>query len=138
MADDPWFDWTPQFVLAQRIRDLREKVNEARADSVGDLRSILSAIDQLEVDIGRVLLRVHALADVLIEKGLISAEEMSAKAREIDGLDGEMDGTLHPSLFRTPEERDRAYSPRAFLAALEKETTSPKAFLRELEARDGQ
>jgi hypothetical protein len=66
----------------------------------------------------------------------VTSEELAAKARELDGLDGETDGVLHPAVFRTEAEQRRTLSPRAYLIAMEKQATSPKEFLANLEAED--
>jgi hypothetical protein len=65
MAEFPyWTDnWFATRAIKKKFDHLKEQVHDARAESVGDLRSIFSAIDQLEVDIGRTLLKLHAIAD---------------------------------------------------------------------------
>lgn len=138
MTEFPYWaeNWFATHEIKDRFGRLRQQVREAREESANDLRSILSAIDQLEVDVGRALLKVQAIVDVLEQKGLVTTEELASKAHELDALDGEMDGILHPSVFRTDEERARTPSPRAFLIAMEKETTTPKEFLAGLEKRD--
>ena len=138
MADFSYWteNWFSPHAIMTRIDRLKQQVRDARADSASDLRSILAAIDQLEVDIGRTLLKVHAVSDLLVEKGVVTTEELAEKASELDELDGQSDGILHPSLFRTEAEETRAPSPRAFLIALEKDAISPKEFLAELEERD--
>lgn len=132
-----WADnWFATREIKRQFSRLKDQVHDARMESAGDLKSILSAIDQLEVDVGRALLKVHAIVDVLEEKGLVSTDELAAKARELDAMDGQMDGILHPSLFRTEDEKKRVPSPRAFLTALEEGTVSPKEFLAQLEEQD--
>jgi len=129
-----WADnWFATREIKRQFDRLKGQLRDARSDSAADLRSVLAAIDQLEVDVGRVLLKLHAVVDVLVDKGLVAADQLAAKAQELDGMDGQSDGILHPSLFRTPEEQARAPSPRAFLIALEKQTESPKEFLAQLE-----
>lgn len=135
MSEFPyWADnWFATREIKKQFGRLKDQVHDARMESAGDLRSILSAIDQLEVDVGRALLKVHAIADALEEKGLVTTDELAARARELDSMDGKMDGILHPSLFRTEEEQSRAPSPRAFLIALEKKAVGPREFLAQLE-----
>jgi hypothetical protein len=138
MDDFPyWADnWFATRSIKERFDRLKNEVRDSRTDSASDLRSILAAIDQLEVDIGRTLLKLHAVSELLVEKGVVKAEELTAKARELDSMDGETDGILHPSMFRTEEEQSRSPSPRAFLIALEQQSASPKDFLAELEEKD--
>lgn len=132
-----WSDnWFRAHHIDKQIDRLKHKVLDARDDAGADLRSILAAIDQLEVDIGRTLLKVQAIVAVLEEKGLVATDELASKAAELDAIDGKQDGILHPAVFRTEEEQQRAPSPRAFLIALEKETVSPREFLAELEQQD--
>jgi hypothetical protein len=138
MSEFPyWSDnWFATHAIKKQFGRLKDQIQDSRMESAGDLRSILSAIDQLEVDVGRALLKVHAIAAALEEKGLVATDELAAKARELDSMDGEMDGILHPSLFRTEEEQNRAPSPRAFLVALEKKAVGTKEFLAQLEQDD--
>ena len=132
-----WSDnWFRAHHIDKQVERLKKKVLDAREDSGADLRNILAAIDQLEVDIGRTLLKVQAIVHVLEEKGLVTTDELAAKAAELDEMDGKADGILHPAVFRTEEEHQRAPSPRAFLIALEKDTISPREFLADLEQRD--
>lgn len=135
------FSWSESWRI-QKLRDdverLRTRVKSDSFSSAEDLRSVLASIDQLEVDLGRSLLKIHTLSEVLQAKGIVTAEELAAKSAELDALDGHADGGLHPSLFRTDEECRRTPSPRAFLVALEKEDlrVNPKDFLRQLEERE--
>jgi hypothetical protein len=135
MAKFPyWADnWFATQEIERQFSHLRSQVQKVGSEAAVDLRSVLASIDQCEVDLGRALLKLHALVDVLVDKGLVTADELAAKAQELDELDGESDGILHPTVFRTEEERARTPSPRAFLIALEKRTVSPKAFLAQLE-----
>ncbi len=119
----------------KRLDQLKTRAGDVQTESGADLRSILLMIDQLETDIGRALLKLHAVCDMLLQKGLLTAEDLMEKAVELDASDGQEDGVLHPSLFRTPEEHNTTLSPRMFLIELEKSPSvkSPKEFLSELE-----
>ena len=138
MTELPYWaqNWFATHEIKNRFQKLKHQVQDAREESASDLRSILSVIDQLEVDVGRALLKVQAIVDVLEQKGVVTTEELAAKANDLDALDGEMDGILHPSVFRTKQEQARTPSPRAFLIAMEKETSTPKEFLARLEQKD--
>jgi hypothetical protein len=138
MVDYPyWADnWFATWAIKKQFDRVKHQVRDARMESAGDLRSILAAIDQLEVDVGRILLKLHAVVGVLEDKGIVDTQELAQKARELDCMDGQEDGILHPSLFRTEIEQSRTPSPRAFLIALEQGTVSPKEFLASLEAKD--
>ena len=138
MAEFPyWADnWFATREIKRQFGSLKDQVRDASVESAADLRTLLSAIDQVETDVGRALLKIHAIAEVLVEKGLVTSEDLAAKAQELDGLDGETDGVLHPSVFRTEAEQQRTLSPRAYLIAMEKEAVTPKEFLANLEAED--
>lgn len=138
MSTEPY--WNENFFanaqIHRQFKRLRETVREAQFESASDLRTIFAAIEQVEVDVGRALLKVHALTEVLEEKGIVTSEELAQKADALDGLDGRDDGVLHPVLFRTEEERNRLLSPRAFLLAAEKTVETPTEFLARLENSD--
>lgn len=122
--------------LRKSIDKLRTQIDASRQTSGRSRRTLHATIDQLEVDIGRTLLKVHAITELLIDKGVVSAEELAAKAKEIDALDGAVDGALHPALFRTDAENE-AIEPD-FLTSLEKQdlNTNPKDFLAQLEKEE--
>lgn len=138
MSSEPY--WNRNFFANAQVRKqlnrLRETVREAQFESASDLRTIFAAIEQVEIDVGRALLKLHALTEILEEKGLISSEELAQKADELDGMDGQDDGVLHPVLFRTEAEQNRLLSPRAFLLAAEKVVETPTEFLSRLEQAD--
>ena len=124
--------------ISEGFRKIRDEVRQTRMDNGADMRTVYSLLDQLETDIGRVLLKVHAISDVLLEKGVLNSAELAAKAKDLDLLDGESDGKIHPSVFRTEQEQDCILSPRAFLLHLEKEdVVTPRGFLAQLEEDEG-
>lgn len=69
----------------------------------------------------------------------MTSDELAERAATLDELDGERDGALHPSVFRTEVERASSAPPRVFLAQLE--TGDPlqttKEFLADLESQAG-
>ncbi|MCA9069669.1 MAG: hypothetical protein KDA84_12130 [Planctomycetaceae bacterium] len=140
MSSEPY--WNENFFanaqIHRRFKRLRETVREAQFESASDLRTLMTAIEQVEIDVGRALLKLHALAEVLEEKGVINSDELAQKADELDGLDGREDGVLHPVLFRTEEEQNRLLSPRAFLLAAEKTVETPTEFLARLEQSEAE
>ena len=129
-----WADnWFATYQIKKNFASLRKQVTETRKDSADDVRNLLEAVDQLEIDIGRTLLKVHSLVDVLVEKGILSSEELAVKARELDMLDGQQNGILHPAIFRPDVEQQRTPSTRIYLQRLEQHAVSPKEFLAQLE-----
>ncbi len=118
-----FYDQRLLYELKQRIREVRTAANKSD-------RSIYDTIDQLETDLGRAILKLHAIAAVLEEKGLVTNDELAAKESELDAADGKIDGVLHPSYFRTDAENNRQLSPHAFLNKLEKmDFPTPRDFL---------
>lgn len=110
------------------------KLRQFRLEDAGEFRGVYDAIDQLEIDLGRVMLKVHSLMEVCIDKGLVSNEELWRKSHEIDARDGEVNGQLPVSEFRTQEERSRSQSRRRSLHQLERtELASTSDFLADLE-----
>ena len=51
-------------------------------------------VDELEQDLGEAVLLLRTMSDLCVAKGVISAEEMMAKAEELDALDGVIDGRM--------------------------------------------
>ena len=129
-------NWFTHPVIKKNFHRLREEVSEARFESAEDLRYVLSIIHQFEKDLGRTLLKLQAVVDILVEKGIVNEEELAAKAQEVDSLDGESDGILHPSIFRTQQEHESVPSARAYLIGLEKDAVTPREFLASLEDTD--
>ena len=53
-------------------------------------------IEQLEQDLGEVALLTRTLADLCIQKGLLTADEVAAMAERLDAADGTIDGRITP------------------------------------------
>ena len=51
-------------------------------------------IEELEQDLAETSLLVRTLADLCVEKGVLAAGEMVAKAEQLDALDGVIDGRM--------------------------------------------
>ena len=98
-------------------------------------------VDELEDDLGRATLIVHALAEACVRKGLLGREEIAAIVDEVDLLDGKADGKLDPAALRSPDEQRAKRPPSAerHLHDLEsQETQSPGEFLSDLERQAGE
>ena len=72
----------------------RKSARRIRRDTVAKNQELTSRIDELEQDLGEAALLLRTLTDLCIEKGVISAEEMMAKAEQLDALDGVIDGRM--------------------------------------------
>ncbi|MCH2123755.1 MAG: hypothetical protein MK165_03125 [Pirellulaceae bacterium] len=113
----------------QEMRDLRRKSSRQRA-------TLHDEIDEVNDDLARTVLLLHALVQACLRKGLLTREDITAVATELDLKDGVQDGKLNPQLARPPQERasDRPPSVEGHLHELEKQNLdSPEDFLRDLE-----
>ena len=72
----------------------RKSARRIRRDTIAKNQELTSRIDELEQDLGEAALLLRTLADLCIEKGVINAEEMMAKAEQLDALDGVIDGRM--------------------------------------------
>jgi hypothetical protein len=119
--------------MEDRVRQMNSR--SSRSDA-----NLRDRIDELEDDIGRLSLMMHALAEACVRKGVFSREEIASIADELDLLDGQADGKLDPAALRGPGEQ-RSTSPRSpqdHLHELEKrEQQTPGQFLSDLEDQAG-
>lgn len=129
-------NWFEAAELKRQLEFVRNQAVQVGNERSANLRYLLSSIDQLERDLGRTLLKVQAVVDVLVANGIINTNELAERADELDMLDGDKDGSLNPAIFRTEEERARVAPPRIHLAQLEQmdvEPMTPEEFLANLE-----
>lgn len=59
-----------------------------------EIKEQSARIDELEQDLAETTLLLRALADLSVSKGLITADEISERALELDKLDGVVDGRM--------------------------------------------
>jgi hypothetical protein len=104
-----------------RIDAAAERRRRITSSERTDLRRLCS---ELEDDLGRLALLVHALAEVCVRKGVLTREEITAMMAEVDMLDGVADGKLDPNALRPKDERP-------------KRPARPEDFFRDLESRGG-
>jgi hypothetical protein len=113
-----------------RIDDHMRRIRSSSTRSAGDARE---RIEELEDDLGRLTLLVHAMAEACVRKGVLSRDEIMAVADEIDLLDGTADGKL---AVRDPDQQRETgpQRPEEHLRQLEKrEHQTPGEFLSNLE-----
>ena len=75
-------------------RSSRKSARLRRQRSATMNKQLEGRIDELEQDLGEAVLLLRTMSDLCVEKGVISAEEMMAKAEELDALDGVVDGRM--------------------------------------------
>ena len=64
-------NWFTDAEIKKQFDFIRNQAVQVGDERSANLRYLLSSIDQLERDIGRGLLKVHAIVDVLIENCLL-------------------------------------------------------------------
>lgn len=67
---DYWDDrnWFTDGEIKKQLDFIRNQAVQVGDEGSANLRYLLSSIDQLERDIGRSLLKLHAVVDVLVDK----------------------------------------------------------------------
>lgn len=75
-------------------RSRRKSTQRTRQRHVSETKVLESRVDELEQDLGEAVLLLRSMSDLCVQKGVISAEEMMAKAEELDALDGVVDGRM--------------------------------------------
>jgi hypothetical protein len=103
--------------IDQKLKRFRERTNDPRIE-------LVDRVNQLEDDLGRMLLLIQALAESCIEKGVLSREEIAQMAENVDLVDGVADGKLDPQIIRPvrPDQAQPAASPEEHLRRLEEES----------------
>ena len=88
--------WTArEFNKIDDGRRARRKSSRRRRNQHASERAAVSnRIDELEQDLGEAVLLLRTMSDLCVAKGVISAEEMMAKAEELDAQDGVTDGRM--------------------------------------------
>lgn len=61
-------------------------------------------LEQLEDDLARTHLLIHALVEACLSKGVLTREQISEACARLDLLDGVADGKLDPSVIRPKKE----------------------------------
>ena len=81
------------------IRDLRRRNDALLATSRSRRRAHATQTDrmrELESELARVSLLAFALAELCIDKGVVTVDELEARLKQVDGSDGNEDGGLSP------------------------------------------
>lgn len=98
-------------LIDKRMRRWRERANDPRI-------ALVDRVASLEDDLGRALLLLHTLAETCLRAGVMSREQLSQIAAELDRADGVEDGKLDPSTLRSDEEPTTATSTEEYLRRL--------------------
>ena len=110
-------------MLQRNRRRLARKARRAarREDALGE------ELDEVESDLGRMLLLAMTVNRIFLQKNLLTSEELAAVARKLDLADGRADGKLDPATVRPrgAKQAGPAASPDEFLRDLQQKEKRP-------------
>ena len=75
-------------------RSSRRSARQHRSNAARARKELQERIEELEQDLGEATLLLRTLADLCVEEGVLTAEQLQAKAKELDALDGVIDGRM--------------------------------------------
>ena len=84
--------------------DTLKAISESRSRRI---KSQKSRMEDLESDLGHVILLVNALAEACVKKGVISREDITQMIHELDLSDGVADGKYTPKKAKKARARKR-------------------------------
>lgn len=98
----------PEQAQAAGIRNIsRTMASQMRMAAVGS-----KASDAIREDVSFLALVTMSMVGLLVEKGVITQEEVSERIRKLDELDGVKDGKLNPDAVRGALGLPRAETPK--------------------------
>lgn len=88
--------WTArEFNRIDEERRVRRRSRRKRTRRLANERAKLEGrIEELEQDLGEAVLLLRTMSDLCVQKGVLTADEMMARAEELDALDGVLDGRM--------------------------------------------
>jgi hypothetical protein len=92
------------FFPAQELNRLDAAMERRRSRAAAERIDLRAHILEVEDDLARLALVVHALAETCLKKGVLTREEIAAMMAKVDLLDGVADGKLDPSVMRPVDE----------------------------------
>lgn len=87
---------------AQRRRSERRRRRERGAERA----AIEQRLEELERSLEESALLLRSLADLCLEKGVLSPDDLAARAHELDGLDGRIDGRMGLPVLEPDEDEE--------------------------------
>lgn len=87
----------PEHAQARHLRDIASAL---RARPAGANRVASRARKGIEADVGSIALVCMSLVATLVEKGIITEEELRTHIEALDGLDARDDHALEPNVLR--------------------------------------
>ena len=83
-----------------QARHLRDIATSLRGRPVAESRAASRATKAIEGDVGSIALVCMSLVATLVEKGVITEEELRKHIEALDGLDARDDNSLEPNVLR--------------------------------------
>lgn len=87
----------PEHAQARHLRDIATSL---RSRPAAESRASRRATSALEGDVGSIALVCMSLVATLVEKGVITEEELRKHIEALDGLDAREDHSLEPNVLR--------------------------------------
>jgi len=120
-ASDWMFYLAPEAWERYKLLDMHDDLKQSQREASHARARATESVETLEENLSRALLLVHSLTEALVRKGLVTREEISAVASQLDMLDGKSDGKLGPgTVAGTVKEPERPLSTQEFLGKLER------------------
>jgi len=123
-----WTDYLYiDYYTATRLQSLDKKIRDSRRSSARSDSGMLDRIDQLEGEVARLTVMTHALAEALVEKELLSREEITTMleavelAREQEAASATKQKPRSVAEYLHDLKKADAPSPKEFLERLEDE-----------------
>ncbi len=85
------------------------RVTRLRDTRVGPLIPDPERMSQLEDDLARTHLLIHALVEACVDKGILTREQITRACTRLDLLDGVADGKLDPAVIRPKKKGPSSY-----------------------------
>jgi hypothetical protein len=119
-ASDWMFYLAPEAWERYKLLDMHDDLKQSQREASHARARATETVETLQENLSRALLLVHSLTEALVRKGLVTREEISAVAAQLDMLDGQADGKLGPgSVAGTAKAPERPLSTQEFLGKLE-------------------
>lgn len=109
--------------INEQVRRHRRRMSRKGRRIGAGQRGLEARLDEAEADLGRTLLLAMTVDRILVEKGVLTSDEIASVANQLDLVDGVADGQLDPATVR-PEGAARTEDPdgpEEFLRRLERE-----------------
>lgn len=88
-----WMRWMfPEWAQWMELRDARQRLSVTEHQARRMRRETRERLDELETAVGAMALYVRSMQRLLVEKGVMTREEVLATMEAVDRQDGTLDG----------------------------------------------